>query len=152
MGYEPWSSSPAARAAMVGNVSRDTRPELALRRRVHALGLRYRVHSPLPLAGVRRRADLSFPKERVAVMVDGCLWHGCPDHCRTPSRQSEYWTNKIHRNRKRDQDTDRRLQEQGWAVLRIWEHESVDDAAEKVRLLVLSRRALKHAEAVSWGG
>lgn len=103
--YEPWASSPAARAVRVSNRRRDTRPELAVRRAVHALGLRYRV-DVRPLPTVNRRADLVFSRRRVAVFVDGCYWHGCPDHGTTPKTNAIYWGGKIARNSERDRDTD----------------------------------------------
>ena len=89
-----WASSPATRKVMQGNRSRDTKPELAVRRAVHALGLRYRV-AQQPLREVRRSADLVFPSVKVAVFVDGCFWHGCPEHYREPGSHIDYWRPKI---------------------------------------------------------
>ncbi|MFB7572160.1 very short patch repair endonuclease [Streptomyces sp. NPDC056165] len=126
-----WASSDAARATMRANRSRDTKPELALRRAVHALGLRYRV-SVRPLPSLRRTADLVFPRAKVAVFLDGCFWHGCPNHHTLAATNSEYWQEKVRRNRERDRDTSRRLAEAGWIVLRIWEHEDPGEAALKV--------------------
>ncbi len=136
VGYQPWASSPNARAVMQGNRASNTRPELTLRRHLHGLGLRYRVDAPLPLRDVRRRADILFPRHHLAVFVDGCLWHSCPDHCRPPRTNAEYWRNKLARNSARDADTDRRLAELGWVVLRVWEHEDPADAAARVAELV----------------
>lgn len=118
---------------------RDTRPEMALRRELHARGLRYRVDVPLP-GNRRRRADLSFPRERVAVMVDGCYWHGCPDHHRRPKTNTVWWDKKIARNRARDADTDQLLHEAGWLVVRVWEHEDTTSAADRVEQAVRARR------------
>jgi DNA mismatch endonuclease, patch repair protein len=140
VGYRPWASTPAARAVMQGNRGSNTHPELALRRHLHALGLRYRINAPLPLDGLRRRADILFRKSRVAVFVDGCLWHSCPDHCRPPRTNAEYWQRKLTRNRTRDADTDRRLTEVGWLAVRVWEHEDPALAAARVAELVASRR------------
>jgi DNA mismatch endonuclease, patch repair protein len=121
--------------------TRDTAPEMELRRALHAAGLRYRVDTP-PLSGLRRRADLVFGPAKVAVFVDGCFWHGCPQHSvRTPHANPDYWTQKMRRNRERDADTDRRLHEAGWLVVRIWEHENMSEAAEAVALAVRGRRA-----------
>ena len=117
---------------MRGNRNRDTRPEMAVRSAVHALGLRYRV-AGRPIAGVRRTADLVFRRRRVAVFVDGCFWHGCPDHFRVPSTHVEYWTAKIERNRERDIETDALLAEAGWTAVRVWEHEDPRQGAERVR-------------------
>ena len=121
--------------------TRDTAPEMELRRALHAAGLRYRVDTP-PLPGLRRRADLVFGPAKVAVFVDGCFWHGCPQHGGpTPHANPVYWTQKMRRNRERDADTDRRLSDAGWLVLRIWEHEDMSEAADAVALAVRARRA-----------
>ena len=112
---------------MRGNRRRDTSPELTLRRALHRLGYRYRVDAQ-PLPGLRRRADLVFTRRRVAVFVDGCYWHGCPQHYGEPSTNAEYWRSKIARNRERDADTDARLWEAGWTPVRIWEHQPVEVA------------------------
>lgn len=135
--YESWASSPAARATMQGNRRRDTKPEMAVRRAVHALGLRYRVDAR-PLAGLNRRADLVFTRSKVAVFIDGCYWHGCPQHGASARTNSDYWGPKIQRNRERDADTDARLLQAGWAVIRVWEHESPVQAAQEIADLVRS--------------
>jgi DNA mismatch endonuclease (patch repair protein) len=137
---DSWASSPAVRAVMQGNKGRDTRPELAVRSAAHALGLRYRVGvSPLP--GMRRTADLVFPRAKVAVFVDGCFWHGCPEHHRPASRNAEFWMTKIEGNRVRDADTDARLKLAGWQVIRIWEHEPPAEAAGKISAAVRTEAA-----------
>jgi DNA mismatch endonuclease (patch repair protein) len=118
---------------------RDTQPELAIRRLVHAKGLRYLVDAPLPLKGVRRRADLSFTRARIAVFIDGCYWHSCPIHATQPKANAEWWAAKLAANQLRDRDTDGRLEDAGWIVLRIWEHELPADAADKVELAVRTR-------------
>jgi len=81
-----------------------------------------------------------FPRARVAVFVDGCFWHGCPDHRTQPRRNPEFWIEKIELNRLRDADTDHRLRAAGWIVVRVWEHESALDAADRVEEVVRSRR------------
>lgn len=107
--------------------ARDTRPEVALRRALWRIGYRYRL-DVRPLQGFNRRADLVFRSQRVAVFVDGCFWHGCPQHGRrTHEVNSWYWPVKIQGNRLRDADTDEQLRRAGWTVVRIWEHESVED-------------------------
>jgi DNA mismatch endonuclease, patch repair protein len=117
---------------------RDTEAELAVRRLVHAAGLRYRVDlSPLP--GMRRRADLVFTRVKVAVFVDGCFWHGCPVHGTLPKVNAEWWGEKIATNRWRDEDTDRRLVDAGWAVVRVWEHEDPVEAAARIEEAVRRR-------------
>lgn len=135
---ESWASSPEARARMRSNKSRDTKPELALRSAVHARGLRYRV-SAKPLAGVRRTADLVFPRAKVAVFLDGCFWHGCPEHHTVASANAKFWADKVENNRKRDRDTDGRLAEAGWVSVRIWEHEDAAEAARRVEGIVRAR-------------
>ena len=115
---------------MVRQRRRDTKPEMAIRRLLHAQGLRYRVDVMLP--GMRRRADLLFSSARVAVFVDGCFWHGCPDHGTQPKGNAAWWAEKIKSNVERDRDTDLRLATEGWTVIRIWEHEEPDVAAARV--------------------
>lgn len=130
---------------MQSNRGRDTVPELALRRAVHALGLRYRV-SVRPLPAVRRTADLVFTKAKVAVFMDGCFWHGCPDHHTRSATNAAYWAEKVRRNRERDAETDRLLAEAGWLVVRVWEHEdpvsSARMIAEQVRVSARHDRAV----------
>ena len=123
---------------MQSNKSRDTKPELALRSAVHARGLRYRV-SAKPLAGVRRTADLVFPRAQVAVFLDGCFWHGCPEHHTVAAANASFWAEKVENNRARDRNTDERLAEAGWVSIRIWEHEDPQEAAGRVEEVVRSR-------------
>ncbi|OXM49347.1 very short patch repair endonuclease [Amycolatopsis alba DSM 44262] len=133
-----WASSAGARASMRGNRSRDTEPELALRRLLHRRGLRYRV-SARPIVGSRRTADILFPKAKVAVFVDGCFWHGCPEHHRPSSVNSTFWRDKIEQNRKRDADTTAQLNTAGWTVIRAWEHEDPATTADLVEAAVRIR-------------
>jgi DNA mismatch endonuclease, patch repair protein len=128
---ESWASSAGARKSFVGNRSRDTAPELAVRRSVHRLGLRYRT-SFRPIPSLRRTADLVFTKARVVVFVDGCFWHGCPEHFKAPAAHAEYWEAKLARNQARDHDTDQALGSAGWQVIRVWEHD--DPAAVALRI------------------
>jgi DNA mismatch endonuclease (patch repair protein) len=123
---------------MRGNRSRDTKPELALRSAVHALGLRYRV-STRPLPEVRRTADLVFRRARVAIFLDGCFWHGCPDHYIGSASNVPYWTKKVSRNRERDQETDRLLAVSGWLSVRVWEHENPEEVAQRISRIVQER-------------
>lgn len=120
--------------------TRDTSAELAVRRILHRMGLRYRVDSP-PLKDLRRRADLVFGPSRVAVFIDGCFWHGCPEHGSRPTiANSGYWSDKIARNRARDTDTDEKLADAGWLVIRVWEHEDPTMVAKLVSESVATRR------------
>lgn len=114
---------------------RDTAAELAIRREVWRRGLRYRVDAA-PIPGLRRRADLVFTKAHVAVYVDGCFWHRCPLHATSPKSNSEWWREKLDANVRRDRDTDRRLTEAGWNVIRIWEHEDAIAGADRIEAAV----------------
>jgi DNA mismatch endonuclease (patch repair protein) len=118
---------------------RDTAPEIALRRELHARGLRFRVDRPV-LSDRRRRIDIVFGPRRVAVLVDGCFWHGCPQHATQPTANSDYWRDKIRANIERDRDTDERLAREGWHVIRVWEHEDPRVAADRVEAAVRARR------------
>ncbi|MGW7550759.1 very short patch repair endonuclease [Streptomyces rimosus] len=126
-----WASSAARRRNMQAIRSRDTKPEQLIRRLVHAQGLRYRV-AARPLADLRRTADMVFRPAKVAVFIDGCYWHGCPEHYVPPKTNPGYWSDKVARNMARDRDTDQQLIEAGWTILRFWEHESPSDCALKI--------------------
>ncbi|MGV4986627.1 very short patch repair endonuclease [Streptomyces sp. NRAIS4] len=115
--------------------NRDTKPEWLIRRLVHAQGLRYRVAAK-PLPDLRRTADMVFRPAKVAVFIDGCYWHGCPEHYVPPRTNPGYWSDKVARNMARDRDTDQRLEEAGWTVLRFWEHESSEDCAARIAAAV----------------
>lgn len=129
----PAATNELARRAMRGNRRTDTKPEIALRRALHARGLRFRKDFRIATEeGASARADIVFPRRRVAIFVDGCFWHGCPDHCRVPTNNREYWAAKIARNRLRDQSVSAMLERAGWHVLRIWEHELSSAAIKRV--------------------
>ncbi len=136
---ERLATTEATRARMSGQQSRDTGIEVALRRELHRLGLRYRVHRR-PLRAVRREADVVFGPAKVAVFVDGCFWHACPEHATWPKRNGEFWRAKIEANRARDANTDVVLAEAGWLSVRVWEHERPEIAAVRVHEAVISRR------------
>jgi DNA mismatch endonuclease (patch repair protein) len=118
---------------------RDTAPELAVRRELHRRGRRFFVDRP-PLAGLRRRADLVFPRRRVAVYVDGCFWHSCPVHATRPKNNADWWAAKLAANVARDRDTDDRLAAAGWTVVRVWEHEDPVAAADRVQAVLDAAR------------
>jgi DNA mismatch endonuclease (patch repair protein) len=124
---------------MQANRSRDTAPELALRRLLHAQGYRYRV-AARPLTSVRRTADLVFRSALVAVFVDGCFWHSCPDHSSVPKTNTDYWAPKLLRNVERDRETDALLTAAGWLSIRVWEHADPVEAAHEVAGAVELRR------------
>src|SRR5262249_26518253 len=134
------SRPPASSVGALDRMSRqrrtDTKPELAVRRLLHARGLRYRVDYKLPVSGVRRRCDVAFPGRRVAVFVDGCWWHSCPQHSTLPKSNTEWWREKFAANVARDRDTDRRLVDAGWTVVRAWEHEDPVAVADRVERTV----------------
>lgn len=136
----PPAASPAVRAVMQGNRARDTRPEQAVRSALHRLGLRFRKHTQ-PLKGLRCQADAVFSREKVAVFVDGCFWHGCPTHGNVPNDSNGYWAAKLSRNIERDLRNNNALESAGWLVLRYWEHEDPSAVATSVRSAVLERRA-----------
>lgn len=130
----PQASSDEIHRRMSTQRRRDTAPELAIRRILHARGHRYRVDFPLP--GLRRRADLAFTRSRLIVFVDGCYWHLCPLHRTLPKRNAGWWLAKLEANAARDRDTDERLAAAGWNVLRVWEHEDPNEAADRVEALL----------------
>lgn len=133
----PQPSSAAVSDRMSRQVPSGTTPELALRRELHHRGLRFRVDFRLDMAGLRRRrADLAFTRRHVAVFVDGCFWHACPEHATSPKANGEWWAAKLAGNVERDRDTDARLVASGWTVVRIWEHEDVAGAADRIERLV----------------
>jgi DNA mismatch endonuclease (patch repair protein) len=108
---------------------------------LHARGYRYRVDTR-PVKTLNRRADIVFPKERLAVFVDGCFWHGCQAHYQAPAANFAYWRAKVEANARRDRQTDRLLRRSGWSVVRIWEHSDLDRAATRVERLLSNRRSL----------
>ncbi|WMX48979.1 very short patch repair endonuclease [Streptomyces roseicoloratus] len=135
-----WASSAARRRNMQAIRSRDTKPEQLIRRLLHAQGLRYRVAAK-PLPGLRRTADIVFRPAKVAVFIDGCYWHGCPEHYVPPKTNPGYWSGKVAGNIARDRDTDQRLKAAGWTVLRFWEHEPSTECAARIAAEVEKRRA-----------
>jgi DNA mismatch endonuclease, patch repair protein len=142
MAEYPHPSSPGRSANMRANRRTDTKPEMALRRALHKLGYRYRKDYRLDLDGGRRvRPDIAFTARRVAVFVDGCFWHACPQHGRNPAVNVNYWTPKLRRNVERDRAADQTLAAAGWQVVRVWEHESLEDAVASVIAAVGARPA-----------
>lgn len=127
----PPTTDAATSRRMSRQRTRDTAPEVALRRALHRLGYRYLVDAPLP-GMPRRRADIVFTARKVAVFVDGCFWHGCPEHGTWPVKNGAWWESKLKANLERDRDTTARLEEIGWTVVRIWEHEGPDEALAAV--------------------
>lgn len=135
----PSSSSPQASHRMARVRQKGTGAEVALRREMHRIGLRYRVDH-LVLTKPRRVADIAFPGRKIAIFVDGCFWHGCPRHATWPKQNADFWRAKIEANRQRDEDTNDRLRSIGWTVIRFWSHESPVDAAQFVADVVASHK------------
>ncbi len=132
------TTTDAVSARMSRQATRNTRPERALRSLLHARGLRYRVHLK-PEKHIRREADIVFTKARVAVFVDGCFWHGCPEHGEVPKSNDSFWRDKLEGNRIRDTQTRALLEAAGWSVVRVWEHEPFEEAADRVETAVKRR-------------
>ncbi|WP_258934188.1 very short patch repair endonuclease [Nesterenkonia pannonica] len=127
-----WAKTPAVRRNMQSIRSRDTKPELLVRRELHRRGWRFRVaYRPLP-EDRRRTVDIAFTRLKVAVHIDGCYWHGCPEHFVPPKTNPDYWMPKIQRNTDRDKDTDQKLHAAGWTVLRFWEHEDPATVIQRI--------------------
>ena len=128
-------SSPDTSRRMAKVRQKGTDAEVALRREMYRIGLRYRIDYEV-LRKPRRVADIAFPGRKIAIFVDGCFWHGCPEHATWPKRNAEFWQQKIEANRKRDADTNERLRSVGWTVLRFWSHESPTEAARAVARVI----------------
>jgi DNA (cytosine-5)-methyltransferase 1 len=138
----PEPSSAAARKRMISVRRSETAAERALRAEIDGLELTYRADEAVP--GTRNRADLLFEESGVAVMVDGCFWHGCPKHGTSAKANAEWWEDKLAGNRRRDAAADHRLHELGWLVLRFWEHDDPKVAAESVAAAVAGRNGGAH--------
>ncbi|MDX3687252.1 very short patch repair endonuclease [Streptomyces sp. NBC_01685] len=136
-------SSPGVSARMSRQARRDTKPEVAVRKLLHAAGYRFRVNARVPDMP-RRTIDIAFTRAKVAVMIDGCFWHGCPVHATQPKSNAEWWREKLERNMARDRETTEHLAAAGWTVLRFWEHEAPDGAAELVAAAVEQERRTRN--------
>lgn len=131
---------PAVSARMARTGGRDTSCEMAVRRELHRRGMRYRV-SYRPVGDLRRTADIVFIRQRIAVLIDGCFWHGCPTHYRPATgARRQFWASKIAENRRRDRDSTDAFVAAGWIVLRFWEHEDPVVVADRVVAAVRSAR------------
>lgn len=117
---------------MQANRRTDTAPEIALRSALHRQGLRFRKDLLLASVEGRPRPDIVFPRAKVAVFMDGCFWHSCPTHGRPPATNLDYWQPKFQANVRRDRANDTALRDAGWTVVRVWEHESPDEAVDAV--------------------
>jgi DNA mismatch endonuclease, patch repair protein len=131
-----WASTPGVRRSMRANRRVDTGPERRLRSAIHVLGLRFRKDHPVEIAGRRVRPDIVFTRARVCVFCDGCFWHSCPQHATKPKTNAEFWEQKLRRNVERDRQVDRALADEGWTVVRVWEHEAPEAAAARIAAVV----------------
>lgn len=127
---EPSNSQVSVR--MRRNPKFNTGLEMRLRSELHRRGLRYRVHWTILIPGSKVQPDIVFTRRRLAVFVDGCFWHSCPDHGNLPQHNVQYWSQKLERNRRRDVRVNDGLKESGWDVLRIWEHMPAAAAADQI--------------------
>ncbi|MEU6002466.1 very short patch repair endonuclease [Streptomyces sp. NPDC047197] len=130
--------------------SRDTKPEVAVRRLLHAAGLRYRLQRRVP-GMARNTIDIAFPGLRIAVFIDGCFWHGCPEHATFPKSNPTFWREKINKNAMRDTRTTAHLESLGWTVLRFWEHEAPEQVAVQVAAVIRSEKQVGHPTRGSQG-
>lgn len=138
MNRQPGVAAGSDSGRMRRQATRDTAPEMALRRELHARGLRYYIHRR-PLPNLRREADIVFPRAKVAVFVDGCWWHGCPEHAGRAKANDAFWDDKIQTNQARDAETVERLSAEGWLALRFWEHDPPAVTAGEVERAVRDR-------------
>lgn len=127
-----WSTTSQIAHRMSRQARRNTRPEVLIRSALHASGCRFRVSYPVPDLS-RCTIDIAFPGRRVAVFVDGCFWHDCPEHGTRPKTNADRWTAKLEANRARDRRVDEHLRAQGWTALRVWEHEDVPSVCARIR-------------------
>src|SRR5437763_15673076 len=139
----PAATSPQALRRMKSQRQRDTAAEKLVRSLLHRSGFRFRVQYPLP--NLRRRADVAFPRLRVAVFIDGCFWHGCPEHGTWPKENASWWREKLERNQRRDRETNDRLRDAGWLVLRFWDHDDPETASSVVVQVLSERTASRRA-------
>ena len=126
--------------------SKNTRPEIVLRRLLWSRGHRYRVHATTPVG----RPDIVFKRQQVAVFVDGCFWHGCPDHYVRPRSSGEFWAAKLATNVRRDVEQTRTLECEGWRVCRIWEHQVFEEPSLVVSQIEAALSAGRWRPSKSW--
>lgn len=137
MSAAPKSPKDSTRQSQLkGNRRTNTKPELRLRSLLHRAGLRFRVDRRVGNGRSAPRPDIVFGPSRVAVFVDGCFWHSCPEHASVPSVNQDYWLPKLARNVERDVEDTRALEQMGWVVIRVWEHEDMEDAARRIKAAV----------------
>jgi len=138
----PIPSSIGASATMRANRRSDTQPEVRIRSLLHRAGFRFRKDHAIQLVGTRVRPDVVFPRTQLAVFIDGCFWHNCPEHGSIPRVNAEYWRLKLAYNAERDRQSSRALESAGWLVLRIWEHVQPSDAVDQIARCLESKNHL----------
>lgn len=143
----PTALSPTVSKNFRETRTRDTGPEIALRRSLYKYGLRYRLQWPVP-GKARRTMDIAFPGLKIAVFIDGCYWHGCPQHGEIPKNNRGWWQEKIASNQERDRNTTQHLQHLGWIVLRFWEHQPINEMCEMAIRAVQAQRGIKTLQQV----
>ncbi|WP_348630673.1 very short patch repair endonuclease [Rhizobium sp. N4311] len=131
MTQSSYETAPSVRKRMQRTRGKDNSFEQNIRTRLYAIGLRYRVNYSLPNLK-RRSCDIAFPRLKIAIFLDGCFWHGCPEHSTIVRKNPEFWLSKINRNRERDVETREVLAQFGWTVLRFWEHQVADDIVDAI--------------------
>jgi DNA mismatch endonuclease (patch repair protein) len=136
--HTPPPTDEVTRRRMRATRSKNSRVELALRSELHRRGRRFYLHQAL-FENKRYKVDIVFPRKKVAVYVDGCFWHSCPQHGSAPKSHGAWWSAKLARNRARDAFANQALSEAGWAVVRVWEHEDVLEAADRVEAVLAAR-------------
>lgn len=132
----PTASDTGVRNVMRANRRRDTKPEVALRSALHRRGLRFRNDASVATGHGKVRVDVVLARRRLAIFVDGCFWHCCPEHGTEPRSNAEYWQPKLERNRQRDVATNALLEGAGWKVVRVWEHQDPEEVANLIGQLV----------------
>jgi len=145
LGQGAYKTTPGRSRNMAAIRRRDTKPEVKLRSALHRLGYRFRKDHPIRVEGKLIRPDIAFTKRRVAVFVDGCFWHSCPEHGRHPSVNDNYWSPKLEGNARRDRDQSAALRSVGWKVLRFWEHEEQEAVVTTIQEMLTAGEAVADA-------
>lgn len=137
----PYAEPTSEAASRMGRANRraDSKPEVAMRSALHRAGMRFRKDLLVRAGDVRVRPDVVFTKRKVAVFMDGCFWHGCPDHLTMPKSNRGYWVPKLEANVARDHRVNAALGDAGWAVVRAWEHEPVGSVVQRVAAALSSQ-------------
>lgn len=139
VGVSPYVTSPGRSRNMAAIRRTDTKPEIAIRSALHRRGHRFRKDLRLNLGDVRPRPDVVFTRRKVAVFIDGCFWHACPEHSAPPRQNTGYWGPKLQGNVDRDRRYDEALITHGWLVVRAWEHEAADEVVRRVEAALSQR-------------